>query len=622
MLGRSQLPLITFAILIVFALILQGVDEYSFWIDEGYSAWVVRDEGRAPETQRQAIRYVRDDFQITFDRIRADVHPPLYYLLLNTWATLVGHTAYSLRLHSVLMALIALATVYSLGRHLFDHRVGLIALIILGTSGFYLYYAREARMYGLYLALVCMSSYLYMRWWSKPSLKLALAYGLVTTLLLYTHYTSFTLILVQIIFTFITFRRWSQKVIWSQALILFGIPIWLFIPWLPSFMTQWQINTSFEAPAALQSDWGTIAAIWLIITSGYWGIFAITIILSRRLYKLGKSIHLLGLLLLWFLLPVIILFTINAQGISVLQIRYLIPILPAWCLLIAYVLSDIQLPFVKIRYVNAILMVIFTGWIAYTQLANYRTFWSPKPDWRNVASAIAENREPLEPAMVYLDERSPLIFYDDTYDILAGVSIRLNWRGFSPTEVRQIADNLDDNEAVWLMAETQAPETWDAVAVLSENRGIIYRDSVQGTVAYQFDEISDEELKFSFGMSQDNIVFTSQNELGAQYTTSVGEELCIPINLQTQAAVSDTYHVRLSLTRGYHEILEQSKILLNDMNDDDTIEQILCVTPLEVGEFHLRLTIENQETEQNLFVLETGHLWGNYLMLGTVEVTP
>jgi len=77
----------------------------------------------------------------------ADVHPPLYFLLLHGWMRLAGDSVLALRLPSLWMGLIALAGTFAVGARLFDRRTGLWAMVLLGAAGFLLYYTREARMF-------------------------------------------------------------------------------------------------------------------------------------------------------------------------------------------------------------------------------------------------------------------------------------------------------------------------------------------------------------------------------------------------------------------------------------------------------------------------------------------
>src|SRR5688572_15792167 len=69
----------------------------SIWFDESFS-W----------------RLVQFPWSEVISRTAADAHPPLYYLVLKTWANVFGNSLFALRSLSVALAGISLALVYGL----------------------------------------------------------------------------------------------------------------------------------------------------------------------------------------------------------------------------------------------------------------------------------------------------------------------------------------------------------------------------------------------------------------------------------------------------------------------------------------------------------------------------
>jgi 4-amino-4-deoxy-L-arabinose transferase-like glycosyltransferase len=605
-------------LLLIFALVLNGLQDDSLWMDEGYSAWLVRDEMTAPESPRDLLRYVRDSFVNSFERLRLDVHPPLYYLSLDAWTLLSGTSEFSLRFFSALMAFLALAATYAFGANAFNRRAGLMALLLLGTSGFFIYYSREARSYGLYMALASLSSLAYWRFYQKATWQRGLAYSLFATALLYTHYTSITVIAAHGLFTLL--MLW-QKGAWKRLIPFFLIAA-LFAPWWAFFgQAQFQRNTSIEAAGALPSDWGTVAALWLLLTSGIWGIFALLFVFSRLnpitwfIEKEEKRPFAAVLfLLLAGLLPPILLLAANGYGLAIFQLRYLIAIVPIWALLVAYALSELWIPFLKNPALKMVLSLTLLLWISYTQIATFREFWPEKPRWREASSLASEARQPLEPALVYLDERSPFAYYALEDGLLNGLNLRISWREFPPEEIANIGEKFGNADSVWAFVAMQAPESWDAVAALSENRGLAYRDSVQWTIYYRFDANSADALSFNFAET-----LAYQSPFYQHFESAVGESLCVPIRLEALQDSSEEYSIGLHLTRGYNEVLNQADIGLGSFQAGEILEPEFCLTIPEAGTFHLRLVIYDwREPLRRLPLMERDLLWGDYLMLGTV----
>jgi len=85
----------------------------------------------------------------------ADVHPIIYYTLLDVWMKLFGESALVVRAFSVFTGLLAVAVVYCLARRLFkDKGLACAGMLLAALLPFQVYYAQEARMYAP-LALCC-----------------------------------------------------------------------------------------------------------------------------------------------------------------------------------------------------------------------------------------------------------------------------------------------------------------------------------------------------------------------------------------------------------------------------------------------------------------------------------
>ncbi|MGJ3238145.1 MAG: glycosyltransferase family 39 protein [Anaerolineae bacterium] len=606
-----RLIVVALALLGLFSITLSGSITDSLWMDEGYSAWIVRDDSRPPSTLRETAQLVLQSVQSTLNHVRADVHPPLYYLALDGWVWLAGDSEFSLRLPSALLASLSLAILYAFACEQFDTRTALITMIVLGTSGFYLYYAREARMYSLYLALTCLASWLYLRWWHHPSITHIMLYGVALALMLYTHYTAFTIVGAHLLHASLTVRL--------RIIFPFGLASLLFAPWLPIVFEQLQINTGFVAPGALPSDWGTASALWLKLTSGADWLFVVIVVLGGLSWRKREHLPALMLLVLWGLVPVISLFIINAQGLSILQLRYLIVILPAWALLVGYLLAMICLPRIYNQRWQAVPALLLTLFVVNTQLINYHTHWPAKPDWRGMIERASQTRTADEPALVYLDQRSPVVYYARQTNLLDGISINVSWREFAPPEIHTIGDAFSTQDRVWGIVAMQAPESWDAIASLSEERGVRYRDTVQWSIAYQFDRASDDTLTFSFHTANNQALLRYAGRFYTRYQAHTGEEACVPVILDAQTDIHEGYAVSVHLTRGYNEVVAQVDEPLGALNTGDQIERTYCFTKPDEDDFHLRLMVYDPQTLARLYVAEGGQIWGDYLMLGTIE---
>lgn len=119
-------------LLLATALRLHDLDTQSLWNDEGNS--YVQSTRTAADIAVHAAR---------------DIHPPGYYWLLGAWRLLHGESEFALRSLSALASLLSVAFTFALGRRLFGVWPGLVAALLVTLNTFSIYYAQEARMYSL-----------------------------------------------------------------------------------------------------------------------------------------------------------------------------------------------------------------------------------------------------------------------------------------------------------------------------------------------------------------------------------------------------------------------------------------------------------------------------------------
>ena len=92
----------------------------------------------------------------------SEQHGPLYFILLNVWATFTGGSLLFLRLLSTFFALLSLAATYRLAWLTRERHLALAAVFILTINWLFLFYARELRMYTL---LPCLVAWIVWSYW-------------------------------------------------------------------------------------------------------------------------------------------------------------------------------------------------------------------------------------------------------------------------------------------------------------------------------------------------------------------------------------------------------------------------------------------------------------------------
>ncbi len=201
--------------LLAFTLYTYRLDVKPLWWDEGFSIYV-------------AQLPLGDLLSAT----AADVHPPVYYVLLNGWMAMAGASPFSTRFFSVLTGMLTIPLLYVTAQRLDGKRAGMLAATLSAVAPFVFYYDREIRMYSLGILLAMLATYAFLRiltdlqtariWW--------LVYLLSISLGVSTQYVFALLPMAHAAALLLTYRQ-SSTILkrWLIAMLLAGV---LLAPWL------------------------------------------------------------------------------------------------------------------------------------------------------------------------------------------------------------------------------------------------------------------------------------------------------------------------------------------------------------------------------------------------------
>lgn len=123
--------------------------------------------------------------------------PPLFFALLMGWEWISGSSYFIDRILALFIGLLAVSSTYRMGRSLFDHKTGLIAALLLGTTVFFTFYLHEIRGYTLYVFFPALSGLLYWRLLNNPLSGRGMRWGFALSIAgtLYTHYIGIAVVL-------------------------------------------------------------------------------------------------------------------------------------------------------------------------------------------------------------------------------------------------------------------------------------------------------------------------------------------------------------------------------------------------------------------------------------------
>lgn len=163
-------------LLLAFALRIYQLDAQSIWIDESISLHLA----------------LSPPDEVIADRA-ANVHPPLYFLLLKPWVMLAGTAPFSARFSSVIFSLLQVPLIYVVARRRMGAPAGWIAALLTSVSPLSVIYAQEIRAYAIlplvYLAQIELSHRLLYGPASRQS-NLWLWWGVVEVVGMHLHYSA------------------------------------------------------------------------------------------------------------------------------------------------------------------------------------------------------------------------------------------------------------------------------------------------------------------------------------------------------------------------------------------------------------------------------------------------
>ncbi|MFN8078703.1 MAG: glycosyltransferase family 39 protein [Kineosporiaceae bacterium] len=216
------------------ALRLAGLGRESLWVDEGYTASLVR---LGPAAYIDNVLHT----------IR-NILPPLYFALMHYWTALAGTSEVALRLPSALAGTAAIVLIHRVALAGVGRRAALIAAVLLAFSPFHLWFSQEARPYELLALLYLASLHLLvtvlagpgaMHPTTSPVTSPVIGLGVIDALMLYTHHHATMLIAAQVVYVAVrgvsgtldraAIRRW---------LTASAVGAVVSIPWLLLFLNQ------------------------------------------------------------------------------------------------------------------------------------------------------------------------------------------------------------------------------------------------------------------------------------------------------------------------------------------------------------------------------------------------
>lgn len=425
----ASILLLTAVLLLAATMRIYHIDLLSLWIDEGFSFYLTQ---------------WRDPLQM----LVLDVHPPLYFLLLDGWVELAGISELALRYLSVLPAMLSVAVIYQLAREIERQRgrdsrgfVPITAALLLAISSAEIFLAQEVRSYTLHNLLAVLSMWAMLRWGRRGGRGWLIVWIISNAANLYTFYLAGWLMAAQGLYVLIAWTG-RRRIMGIGALALASA---LVIPWLLFTLGQQSGNLSY-ANWIRPEQWA-LEDLRLRYWTGQWALtLALAFFGCMTLLRGGgwrwRPVGPWVLLLLWAFLPLILTFAAN-EFVPLYTARRVSQVAPAVALLVAFGLGNLR---------GAARPLILVALLVYG--LGSVDFWYPKQPWRAMAEQTAPLIAPDELVLFEVggDDYAPYYHWLRTLppgeNTLRGLT---TWRHLEPeTYEAGLPALIDAHDHVWL----------------------------------------------------------------------------------------------------------------------------------------------------------------------------
>lgn len=213
------------------------LDRNSVWFDEAFVALIIQVKWSLIPSVLRII----------------DTHPPLYYLLMKAWVSVVGLGDAMLRIPSAFFGLISVVLTYALMRQVSDKRISLISALLVSTAPIELWSGQNARMYAFFDTLILGTTLTLVLSVKRAQGRMWAAYAAIAALMIYTHDLAFLVLLAQGIWVV-----WYERQHLRPWLIAMAVVAILYAPWVPTLWYQvthapaWFLGPYSDKPAYLK----------------------------------------------------------------------------------------------------------------------------------------------------------------------------------------------------------------------------------------------------------------------------------------------------------------------------------------------------------------------------------
>ncbi|MBN1428001.1 MAG: glycosyltransferase family 39 protein [Anaerolineae bacterium] len=389
--------------LLGFGLRLYLLGDKNVWWDEGYSVWLIR---MPMANMLETTAY--------------DTHPPLYFILLRWWVSLLGDGEFVLRYPSLLVGVLTLPVVYRLGARLFEREWAIFGTLLLAISRFHIWWSQETRMYAMAVGLITLAAYAFIRQVrTGRSWRGWVFYTLVVTAMLASFYLSVLMMVAAGLGVLILWaaRRVNWRYMAGFALANVGVFL-LYLPWTLYALPRVRSGTAAEpfTPLHVLKLYLSLLAtgisedldayLPIVIVYGLILVVSLVALIARRRWEA------VAVLAVGPILPPLVIYQFTW-----LNWRFFSPA-PAARYFLLFVGVGVLIPAAGAamlsrwrRWAGVMLAVCVTG-IAIWALPGYYETRYLRDQWKSAVDIIAAYAEPDDVLVMVSADRYPIFLYE------------------------------------------------------------------------------------------------------------------------------------------------------------------------------------------------------------------
>jgi len=212
--------------------------------------------------------------------LRYDGSPPLFYLLLHVWMSMVGNSQTATHWLSEICALLTIPVGYWAGDSIAGRRAGLTSATLFAFNAFLDYYGVETRMYALMTLFGLFATVGFIRGFVFRERRYVVLFAVSEALMLYTHnwavYFGAGSFLAAVVLYLIGDDQLRRNLVRDVVAAFVGAVV-LFIPWIPTGIFQaihtaapWDTSPRFGAPIQIAKSvfGGASITVVLLLSAG------------------------------------------------------------------------------------------------------------------------------------------------------------------------------------------------------------------------------------------------------------------------------------------------------------------------------------------------------------------